>query len=171
MRFIPTPGDIKTSRKHKLKARGFRYPLRVVWAARQVGLPLSYAAALLEKESALGHNVFGHDSVRNPVKGGPVTKARYELYKRYRKQGLGMQGVGPCQLTWYATQDQADSLGGCWKPEINMYVGFKQLMDNIRAHGVWAGVKAYNGTGPAADAYANDWTAKQKQWQAKFNKD
>jgi len=25
---------------------------------------------------------------------------------------MGMQGVGPTQLTWYAFQDQADALGG-----------------------------------------------------------
>ena len=108
-----------------LMGRGLKSPKATIAEARRAGLPLSYALAFLEKESTgtdadgttrFGLNLFGHDAVRNPVKGGFVTQARYSQYRTNRQAGLGMQGVGPCQLTWYEFQDRADSLGGCWMP-------------------------------------------------------
>ena len=65
-----------------------------------------------------------------------------------------MQGVGPCQLTYWTLQDAADALGGCWKPLANMRVGFSHLAEAVRRSGLRAGVAAYNGSGPAAEAYA-----------------
>lgn len=126
-------------------------------------LPLSYALALVEKESAF-KNVFGHDAVRNPIKGGKVTLIRYRAYKAYRQRGWGMQGVGPVQLTWYEFQDRADQAGGCHKPYASMCVGFQHLKELIQQHGKQAGAAAYNGTGDAADAYGRDWLTRQKKW-------
>lgn len=54
------------------------------------------------------------------------TEANYREYVRNRTQ-CGMQGVGPTQLTYYTFQDRADQLGGCWRPEINIRVGFESL--------------------------------------------
>lgn len=158
------PRDLVVARK--LRKAGFRNSLRIIWEARRVGLPLSYAMASLEKESAKGLNVFGHDPVKNPIKGGPVTESRYRAYKRYRQQGLGMQGVGPMQLTYYTIQDDADHQGGCWKPAINMRVGFKLIKTLIDQHHgrIHEAIKAYNGVGPAAEAYADDWAKKQAHW-------
>jgi hypothetical protein len=154
--------DLRLARK--LKAAGFQNSLRTIYEARRADLPLSYALAFLEKESAKGQNVFGHDPVRNPIKGGKVTKSRYLQYKRYRQKGFGMQGVGPMQLTYYTLQDEADHLGGCWKPKYNMRVGFKLAASLIKEHGKYDGVTRYNGSGAAAHAYANDWLHKQKRW-------
>lgn len=148
----------------KLRRAGFINSLIIVQEAERAGLPLSYAAALLEKESGKGQNVFGHDAVRNPIKGGPVTESRYLGYKRYRDQGLGAQGVGPCQLTYPPSQDAADKMGGCWKPRYNMRVGFKQLADLVHAYGLKEGSRRYNGVGPAAEAYSRDFIAKQAHW-------
>lgn len=170
MRFLPTPGDIRKANRHKLSKRGIVNPTRLVWAARKAGLPLAYACAMVEKESGGGHNVFGHDPVRSIV-GGNVTKGRYLYYKKRRKQGLGMQGVGPTQLTWYSYQDEADSLGGCWKQAINMYVGFKLLNSHIKAKGLYRGAMEYNGSGPAALAYARDFEEKAKKWEKLFKGD
>ena len=110
----------------QLRRRGVRFPQWTVVEARRVGLPLSYALAFLEKESSgrdrdgslkIGLNLFGSDPVRNPVKGGFVTQKRYRDYVAGRKRGLGMQGVGPLQLTWWEFQDMADREGGCWHPQ------------------------------------------------------
>jgi uncharacterized protein YcbK (DUF882 family)/peptidoglycan hydrolase-like protein with peptidoglycan-binding domain len=148
-------------------------PAVVISEARRAGIPLALACALLEKETAGGHNVFGHDRDRAghyifPARDGtiPVTEALYQEYKQRRKVTGMAQGVGPCQLTFKGFQDQADALGGCWKPEINIRVGFKVLADNIRANGQARGVARYNGDGAAADAYSKDVLAKSRRWEA-----
>ena len=79
-----------------------------------------------------------------------------------------MQGVGPTQLTWYAFQDQADALGGAWKPYPNMVVGFRHLKTLINQMGKEHGAAAYNGTGPAADAYGKDFVKKQEAWHRRI---
>lgn len=161
----------------ELDKLGLKYPRTTVEESRRAGLPLSYALAFLEKEStgrdrngqaAFGLNLFGSDAVRNPVKGGFVTPARYSEYLRNRKRGLGMQGVGPCQLTWFALQDMADQLGGCEKPRFNMRVGFAQAKALIRAHGKRDGARRWNGSGPAAERYAEDWLRKQRAWHERL---
>jgi hypothetical protein len=156
--------DLLSARK--VSKAGFHHPLTTVLEARRANLPLSYAMAFLEKESDKGLNVFGHDPVKNPIKGGAVTKDRYLRYKGYRRAGLGMQGVGPMQLTWYSYQDAADALGGCWKPKFSLRIGFKVAADLIKDHGVKGGVTRWNGAGAAADAYYADWLVKQKHWHS-----
>lgn len=136
----------------------------ILEAVETTKLPLSYALALVEKESG-GRNVYGHDKVRNPApKGGRVTARNYAAYKKARKAGMGMQGVGHTQLTWYALQDAADALGGCWRPYPNLVVGFSNLKRLTNVHGKEAGAAAYNGTGPAAEAYGRDFVRKQEAW-------
>ena len=105
--------------------------------ARSSGLKLALACALLEKESSGGQNVFGHDPNTIFAGAGEVTKEKYLEYRR-RRIAAGnrtMQGVGPCQLTWWELQDEADREGGCWKPDVNMRVGFRRLATLINAHG------------------------------------
>jgi hypothetical protein len=140
----------------------------ILEAVATTKIPLSYALALCEKEGNF-KNVFGHDAVRNPApKGGRVTAKSYAAYKKARKAGMGMQGVGHTQLTWYEFQDQADALGGAWKPYPNMVVGFRHLKTLISAHGKEHGAAAYNGTGPAADAYGLDFVRKQLAWHRRL---
>jgi uncharacterized protein YcbK (DUF882 family)/peptidoglycan hydrolase-like protein with peptidoglycan-binding domain len=148
-------------------------PAVVITEARRSGIPLALACALLEKETAGGHNVFGHDRDRGgryifPARDGTVAVTE-ELYRDYkqRRRATGLpQGVGPCQLTFAGFQDQADALGGCWKPEANIRVGFKVLADNIRVNGQARGIARYNGSGSAADAYSKDVLAKARRWEA-----
>jgi uncharacterized protein YcbK (DUF882 family)/peptidoglycan hydrolase-like protein with peptidoglycan-binding domain len=148
-------------------------PAAVISEARRAGIPLALACALLEKETAGGHNVFGHDRDRNghyifPARDGTVAVTE-ELYRKYkaRRKATGLpQGVGPCQLTFAGFQDQADALGGCWKPAVNMRVGFKVLADNIRVNGQARGIARYNGSGDAAEAYSRDVQAKARRWEA-----
>jgi len=148
-----------------LKRYGFKNPYTLLYEADKAGISHVTAAALTEQETGTGRNVFGHDPVRNPApKGGTVTKARYLEYKRNRKAGLGMQGVGPLQLTWWEFQDEADRLGGCWKVRYNYRVGFHHLAALIRQHGWHEGVKRYNGSGPAAENYRRAMKEKHTKW-------
>ena len=78
----------------------------------------------------------------------------------------GQQGVGPMQLTYYSYQDEADKLGGAWKPLPNMIIGFTVVAVNIRNDGLFLGVKHYNGTNAAAARYATSVLALEKKWAA-----
>lgn len=134
----------------------------LVKAARHSGLRVSMGCALVEDESGF-KNVFGHDPTIFSG-GGRVTRVRYLAYKALRKATGKMQGVGYVQLTWYEYQDEADKLGGCWKAYPNMLVGFRALAANIQAHGEHAGIAAYNGSGPAAEKYADLLIERARGW-------
>lgn len=154
---------------HRAKANGAQYSLRIVIEARRAGIPISLGFALVEQESGF-RNVYGHDPVANRApKGGRVTKHNYlNVYLPDRKAGRGMQGVGPCQLTWYAFQDQADHLGGCWIAKNNIRVAFDHLAALIRSNGVKTGLRAYNGSGPNAERYARQVLARQSKWHRRL---
>lgn len=159
----------------RAKKAGANYSLRIIWEARRAGIPISAGFALVEQESNF-RNVFGHDPVRSiPVswRGTSVTRDKYLRYKANRKAGLGMQGVGPVQLTWYEFQDRADRLGGCWIPRHNIRVGFEEFAKrfkvcrhrgfNTRGSVRYAG-RDYNGSGPAAEAYGRELLNKYDHW-------
>jgi hypothetical protein len=143
---------------------GIKYPYQVMQVCDEVGLPFYAACAVLEKESSGGSNVFGHDPTIF-VGAGRVTKKKYLAYKAERKRTGKMQGVGPCQLTWYAFQDQADALGGCWKPKNNMRVGFGLLKEYREDGHTWeeAGT-LYNG----GKEYGRDFALKVQRWVSLF---
>jgi peptidoglycan hydrolase-like protein with peptidoglycan-binding domain len=153
----------------RLRAEGVLRPQAVVEEANRAGLRLPLACALLEKESGGGRNVFGHDPTIF-VGAGEVTRAKYREYKKRRvaSGNTQMQGVGPCQLTWWEFQDTADREGGCWRPEVNMRVGFRHLAALIGQHGEADGARRYNGSGAAAEAYSRDLLAKARVWEAKL---
>jgi hypothetical protein len=153
-----------------LTAGGILHAGMVVPLAAVAGLDLACAAVLLEKESSGGRNVWGHDPVRTGgiyVKGGEVTEAAYRAY-RARRAELGAQGVGPCQLTWRGFQEQADERGGCWKWSVNVAVGFETLAGLIRKHGERGGFRRYNGSGPAAERYADDAMTRLARWRTRL---
>lgn len=151
-----------------MKRGGIVYPETTLAESRRAGIKLSLACALLEQESAGGKNVWGNDRPPNGGTSGwgwrTVTERDYRAYLRRRgSRGRGgMQGVGPCQLTWYEFQDRADGLGGCWKPAINMRVGFAHLASLIREHGYAVGVERYNGVGRRE--YSRSVRSKAEKW-------
>src|SRR5687768_10363640 len=137
------------------KRNGIVIPVRAYRAAEKAGIPYAVACAFLMQESAGGQNVFGHDPTQF-VGAGKVTKKKYLTYRERRRAGKGMQGVGPMQLTWWEFQDAADEMGGCWKPYVNMLFAFQLLARYREAHGNWRdAARQYNGSGPAAEAYAD----------------
>ena len=153
-----------------LADHGTQRAAEVVELAAAAGLELAAAATLLEKESGGGHNVWGHDNVEtggNYVKGDPVTKEAYRKYRRDRDR-LGAQGVGPTQLTFPGFQDRADTRGGCFDFRVNCSVGFEILADHIKARGIRDGFRAYNGSGPMAERYADDAMSKLAVWRSRL---
>ncbi len=165
--------EIAAMRRH-----GIVRPFRALRAARTAGVELALACAILDKETGGGHNLFGHDrdAAGNVIWHGQtgrvdVTKERYRDYLAFRKRTGLMQGVGPVQLTWWSFQDEADRAGGCWKPYPNMLVGFRLIRRNIDARRdagdpapMRTAVRMYNGSGPAAEAYADDVMRRRQEW-------
>lgn len=161
---------------HVAKVHGANYSLRIIREARRVDLPISLGFALIEQESRF-QNVWGHDP---PANGGTstwggrkVTKGDYLAYKGRRgATGKGgMQGVGPAQLTYYTLQDKADRYGGCWVARWNIRVAFEHLAGLIDKHGLRQGIRAYNGSGPAAEHYARVVLRRQQRWHDLFAKE
>jgi uncharacterized protein YcbK (DUF882 family) len=151
----------------RLRAEGIVAPRIAIEEAKRAGLPLELACALLEKESGGGRNVYGHDpSIFRGA--GAVTRENYAAYRKQRiaSGNRSMQGVGPCQLTWWEFQDQADAQGGCWRPRINMRVGFLHLANLIKRYGQSDGARRYNGSGAAAEAYSRDLLVKARRWES-----
>jgi hypothetical protein len=155
-----------------LAAWGIVNAPQVVALAAAAGLDLAAACTMLEKESGGGRNLWGSDGVDPAgtyVKGAEVTQAAYLAYRGKLKAGLiGAQGVGPCQLTYPPLQAQADALGGCWDWTSNVTVGFRQLAQLQRQYGTRDGFRRYNGSGPAAEKYADDSMAKLGAWQTRL---
>lgn len=144
----------------------------IVWGHRVTGLPIDWCAALVQQETDFRH-IYGQDPVRNPIKSHPgqprpVTRRNYLAYKLARRAGLGMQGVGLTQPTWFEFQDEADRMGGCWKPTVNVRWGFAHLKQLIAEHGQEKGCQLYNGTGPRAVEYARELRDKRDIWRGRF---
>lgn len=154
----------------RMRHYGIVNPILTLKAAKKTGLYLPLACAILDQESGGGHNEFGHDPTIF-VGAGRVTKAKYHAYlaRRGPLGHGGMQGVGPCQLTWYSYQDAADKLGGCWQPYCNMVIGFGLVVSLIRDDGIFAGIAKYNGVGTAASNYAHSVLAKREQWRIRLH--
>jgi hypothetical protein len=159
-----------------LAAGGVLRAAEVVSIAASADVELAAAATLLIKESGGGRNVWGHDGVtvapNTYVKGGPVTQSNYAAYIAAVQAGrAGRQACGPTQLTLGPFQQRADDAGGCWRWEVNCWVGFEILADHIRGRGVQDGFRAYNGSGRAAEAYGRDAKTKYDAWRVELEED
>jgi hypothetical protein len=131
-----------------MRRRGITDPGLTLRVAREIGLPLAYACTVLELETSGGPNVFGSDAgYHGPYKGVAVSRDRYRAYRRYAAETGEHNGVGYTQLTSEGLQVRADELGGCWRPEPNVRVGFGFLCDLIREEGsAELGFTRYNGS-------------------------
>jgi len=141
----------------RMRRNGIKHPVWTYQYAALHHVPLPVACAILMEESSGGDNVFGHDPTV-AAGWGTVTKAKYLAYRHLRDASSPprCQGVGPMQLTSRGLQQEADELGGCWKPRWNIAVGMHYLQGCLDAYprDLHAGVARYNGSGPAAEAYA-----------------
>src|SRR3954467_7013177 len=150
----------------RLHAGGIVHPKVTVAEAQRAGLRLAIACAMLEKETAGGHKVFGHAPTIF-AGAGQVTKTKYQAYKQRRvaSGNKSMQGVGPCQLTWYEFQDEADREGGCWVPRYNMRIAFETLKSLTKQYGYADGIRRYNGAGSAAARYSSTVRGRTTAWK------
>lgn len=155
-----------------LASAGIRRPDITVRAAAEADLELAAACVMLMAESGGGRMVWGGDAVSTGglyVKGGPVTRENYLAYRDAMRAGLvGRQGVGDAQLTSAEFQDRGDECGGCWDPYANQLAGFIGLANRIRAYGTRDGFRRYNGSGPAAEAYADARMAELAVWRRRL---
>lgn len=155
-----------------LTAGGILRAPEVIELAQAAKLDVASAATLLDKESGGGRNVWGHDAVRTAgtyTPGGPVTRDNYRAYMDAVLAGrAGRQGCGPTQLTFGPYQARADDLGGCWDWRVNCRVGFEILSGLIRANGVRDGFRRFNGSGSAAERYADDAMTRLRRWQERI---
>jgi RHS repeat-associated protein len=157
-------------------------PRLTVIVASRTHMPITLGCALLTQESCGGYNVWGADSgpgtiftrgydAKNKRYWGrrlpcnssrQVTKAGYLEYKRQsgRTGRGGMQGAGPMQLTYYTFQNDADALGGTWRPGVNMRVGFRSIRKDMRSVGLTRALINYNG----ASSYAVSVESLERRW-------
>lgn len=149
----------------RIHLHGIRHPIVTYTQSQQTRLDLPSACAMLMMESNGGENVFGHDP-GNAIQGGFVNRSLYEQMRHSVAIGHPSQGVGPCQLTSTALQDEADKLGGCWLIDHNMHVGFGFLKNLIDQHGHEGGFTAYNGSGSMAEAYGRRADALRQEFAA-----
>jgi hypothetical protein len=139
-------------------------PRVVIDEANGAKLPLRFALAMLEKETGIPQrNIFGCDHGEGKAFCHEnVTEARVKALQR---SGLA-NGVGWTQLTFPAFVVEAQKAGGAHKPRFQMRVGFKVLKDNMEREGSpQQGFRAYNGSGPAAEAYGRDAVKVAERWE------
>lgn len=145
-----------------------------------VGFTLATACAMVQKESG-GRMIWGADPWNKAAfpKGAaldpalheqPVTAANYHAYAARRDAGMQPQGCGITQLTSPSLQKQADQAGGCFVPLDNAVTGFRFLRAQFETGGSeHAGFRNYNGSGPAAEAYADGAVKLAAEWQSRIN--
>jgi hypothetical protein len=138
-------------------------PRVVVDEAKRAKLALRFALAMLEKETGIPQrNIFGCDHGEGKAFCHEnVTEARV---KALRNSGLA-NGVGWTQITLPVFVAEADKLGGAHKPRFQMRVGFRVLKDHMDRLGIQQGFRAYNGSGPAAEAYGRDAVKVAERWE------
>jgi murein DD-endopeptidase MepM/ murein hydrolase activator NlpD/prophage tail gpP-like protein len=99
----------------------------------------------------------------------------YEQYKRAFENENPTRAVGPMQLytlsykhwadDWFKPNFHDQYKGGRWHPEFNIRAGARALAGKLaglppKDENIWQGVRAYNGSGAAADKYARQVKAK-----------
>lgn len=153
-----TPNELRICARAKRK--GIVNPIIAYQEAKRAGLEFAVLCAVLMKETAGGHNVFGHDGGGAPCAGwGLVTASKYRQYVALFIRARVAQGVGPMQLTYRGFQTLADKAGGCWKVRPNIRVGAEILAKDIKHSSgadyngkIWNALRAYNGSAAYADS-------------------
>lgn len=137
-----------------ISAQGVENADAIVRAAKELGLEVAIAAAIIQKESN-GRNVYGHDRggvFSNAALGKPadnlVTEQNFQDFRRRINQsGSISNGVGPAQITWKGYFPDAEAKGyKLWRAEDNIKYGLSLFASHLRGSGsiVDAGA-AYNG--------------------------
>lgn len=146
-----------------MAAQGVRNPQVTAEACRRTGLDPAAGITKVMLETSGGARpgepmIWGHDP-RDPqgcyTKGGPVTRANVECYMRGPMRNGNRQGCGDAQLTSAEYQDRGEALGGMHLPLPNQQAGAVGLAALQKRYGVRDGFRRYNGSGSAAERYAD----------------
>lgn len=161
---------LKQKRRNIAKAiratlHGARYARTIADEATKAGIPYAVAFASVEQESGF-KNIFGHDP-GGLFPGQKVTNARVTALIDHVRRGGVSNGVGFSQLTYIGfVKDAHARKGGAAKVRNQLAVGFNLLADLRHEHGSWhAAFRAYNGSGPAAERYADGMDVRVAKWQ------
>ena len=147
-----------------------------VFSAGYVGLELAVACATTELETG-GRHIYGADPASAWMNSGPfgtlweqpVTEANYKWFVGRVKGGSVSNGVGVKQLTSLSLLEAADARGGAWNPQHNCAEGDRFFLGLVHQAGsLWAAFRDYNGSGPAAEAYADRAVALVGLWRARL---
>jgi len=151
----------------KLKAKGVKQPFVTIDEAKRADILVASALAMLEMETGIPQrNVFGCDYGERNTAPWCHQEVTPERIKQLLSQGLS-NGVGWTQLTYRPFIAEAQAMGGAHIPRYQMRVGFKVLRSNFDRYGsVHEMYRAYNGTGPAAEAYATRAVSLRTKWLA-----
>lgn len=144
---------------------GAEHSLRIILEARNAGLPLSLAFALVKHESNF-KNIFGCDAGA-PFCHQPVIESKIrELLASYTISN----GVGLTQLTYKPFIRRADAMpGGAVKVKNQLRVGFQDLAHLVHQHGEKDALAIYNaGTADSSlgRRYARNVLKEQAKWHA-----
>ena len=114
---------------------GIAIPKIAMHVSRQYNFPFPITCVVLERESMGGNNVYGgDDTIWQGHHLRKVTQQNYAEYRVERDWHKKAQGVGPMQLTFIPLQDEADAMGGCWNPYVNVLTGVNFLDKKLRAY-------------------------------------
>jgi hypothetical protein len=141
-----------------------------VFAAFYTGLDLSVACATTQLESN-GQHIYGNDPGTGWMQGLDGKLVTKDNYLTFVKPGLyrgeTLNGVGIKQLTSLGLVQAADARGGAWHVEHNAATGDRFFLELLRQTGsLWQSFYSYNGSGSAAQNYANHAVAVVAQWRA-----
>lgn len=152
----------------RLKRKGVKQPYVVIDEAKKADIRVATALALLENETGIPQrNVFGCDHGEGRAFCHEhVTKERVQ---KLLASGLA-NGIGWPQLTYRPYVLEAEKLGGAHKPRFQMRVAFRVLRGNYdRTNSLREMYRLYNGSGPAAEAYALLALQRREKWFAVTN--
>lgn len=170
-----------------LTKHGFVHTDELVRAAGETGVPLHIAAAMVEKESSGGYNVYGNDgrgvySSTDPLGERPVpnrvTATNYARFEQRVLAGAVSNGVGPTQITYPPYIRQAKEQGvRLWLPYENMRFGLKILAGHLRglfdAAGIEQAGTLYNAgnLNNGINAYGRDLATKAAIWKTRLHQE
>ena len=151
----------------KLKRRGVRKPFIVIQEARKARIPVAVALAMLEKETGIPQrNIFGCDY--GAGRAFCLERVTRNKVKLLLDNGVA-NGVGWTQLTYPPYVREANRDGGAHKPRYQCRVGFGVLRELYRQEGTWWGAyRRYNGSGAAANAYADQAVRYEERWRERL---
>jgi hypothetical protein len=153
----------------RLKEEGFKHSFLLVAAAKKADIMPATAAALVNMETGDGTMIFGCDH-------GPGQAFCHEKVTKTKVQSLLASslanGVGATQLTFKPFVQEADSEGGAHRYYPNVLTGFRILRRNFDASGgnLRTAYRMYNGSGAAAEAYADRAMARREEYKRKLER-